>query len=166
MRTLPIFLAAAVAAAIPALSARTADANPYRYQPQNKLAEVSADPRDGRDVIPLPAGDFEYLELRAQAAPIFLRDVAIEFADGRVMHTGSRGVVIPGQGREVDLPRNHAPIVAIVTDYGPQRWNRTPARLEVFGVPCNETPSYGYDVSPYHQRFDDRFEGRVVWRSR
>src|SRR5256885_14501409 len=98
MSKLPILAAAALAAAIPALSS-TADANPYRYQAQNKLAEVSADPRDGRDTIPLPSDDYAYLELRALAAPIALRDVAIEFVDGSVLHTGSRGVIIPGEGR-------------------------------------------------------------------
>jgi hypothetical protein len=134
MSKLPILIAAALAAAIPALSSSAAEANPYRYQAQNKLAEVSADPRDGRDVIRLPHEDFAYLELRGQNAPIALRDVEIRFVDGTVMHTGSRGVIVPGQGREVQLPVNAPPIEAIITDYGPQRWDRTPARLEVFGV--------------------------------
>jgi hypothetical protein len=115
-----------------------------RYQERNKLAEVSADPRDGRDVIQLPAGDFDYLELRARDAPIVLRDVMVQFADGSVMHTGSRGTIIPGQGRVVDLPRGRSPVVALIADYGGgyRRWERTPARLEVFGVP--EHCDHGY----------------------
>lgn len=121
-----------------ALAPGLASANPYRYQEQNKLAEVSADPRDGNDHIPLPMGQFAYLELRAREAPIALRDFIVRFADGRVIHTGSRGTIIPGQGRVVYLPQTGAPIVDVIADYGPSPWrrfDRTPARLEIFGVP-------------------------------
>jgi len=126
-----------------ALAPGLAGANPYRYQEQNKLAEVSADPRDGRDRISLPEGQFAYLELRAREAPIMLRDFIVRFADGRVIHTGSRGTIIPGQGRVVYLPQTSAPIVDVIADYGDaryRRFDRTPARLEIFGVPqdCND----------------------------
>ena len=126
-----------------ALAPGLASANPYRYQEQNKLAEVSADPRDGGDRIQLPPGQFSYLELRARDAPVMLRDFIVRFADGRVIHTGSRGTIIPGQGRVVYLPQTSAPIVDVIADYGPpqyRRFDRTPARLEIFGVPqhCND----------------------------
>ena len=51
---------------------------------------------------------------------------------------------VVSSGSEVTLPANAPPIAAIITDYGAQRWDRTPARLEVFGVrrDCNE-PSVG-----------------------
>jgi hypothetical protein len=123
-----------------------------RYQQQNKLAEVSADPRDGSDRIQLPPGQFAYLELRAREAPIVLRDFIVRFADGRMIRTGSRGTIVPGQGRVVNLPQTGAPIVEVIAEYGQPygaygaygsygayrhaAWNdRTPARLEIFGVP-------------------------------
>jgi len=118
-----------------------------RYQQQNKLAEVSADPRDGSDRIQLPPGQFAYLELRAREAPIMLRDFIVRFADGRAIRTGSRGTIVPGQGRVVNLPQTGVPIVEVIAEYGssPQYhqygayrragwYDRTPARLEIFGV--------------------------------
>jgi len=117
-----------------------------RYQQQNKLAEVSADPRDGSDRIQLPPGEFAYLELRARDAPVMLRDFIVRFADGRTIRTGSRGTIIPGQGRVVNLPQTGAPIVEVIAEYGAPRYghygayrrtgwyDRTPARLEIFGV--------------------------------
>jgi hypothetical protein len=114
-----------------------------RYQQQNKLAEVSADPRDGSDRIQLPPGQFAYLELRAREAPIMLRDFIVRFADGRSIRTGSRGTIVPGQGRVVNLPQTGVPIVEVIAEYGGQQYgayrrvgwyDRTPARLEIFGV--------------------------------
>jgi len=49
----------------------------------------------------------------------------------------------------VNLPAGSAPIVEVIADYGDSRYrrfDRTPARLEIFGVPqdCEQgQPQYG-----------------------
>lgn len=105
-----------------------------RYQERNKLAEVGLDCEQHRAVVQLPetGRPLDYLELRAGRTPFALRDVAVQFADGSVIHTGSRGIVEPFQGRVIDLPRGSAPVVAVLPTY--QSFGASP-RLEVFGVP-------------------------------
>src|SRR5262245_30009654 len=76
MRIRSILTAAALAVALPAVASADHETRYYghetapRYQAANKLAEVSADPRDGADRIALPRGRYAYLELRAVGAPI------------------------------------------------------------------------------------------------
>jgi hypothetical protein len=105
-----------------------------RYQLRNKLADVRLDAFRHRAYIQLPMqGDLDYLELRAGATPIMLRDVVVRFANGTEIHTGSRGVVEPFEGRVIDLPRNSAPVVAVIPQYETTR--RRGGQLEIFGVP-------------------------------
>jgi hypothetical protein len=119
-----------------------------RYQAFNKLAEIVVCPQRGRDVIRIPEHQprLDYLELRAIGGSVAIRDVAIRFADGHVIHTGSRGVIVPGQGRVIDLPPGSAPVVAVVPSYGAigyDRYDGSAVRLELFGVPNHQR--WGYD---------------------
>ncbi len=130
---------AASASASPFISARDLPQNRQpqteaRYQERNELAEVSLDCERDRAVVQLrqSARPLDYLELRAGRTPFLLRDVAVRFADGSVIHTGSRGVVEPFEGRVIDLPRGSAPVVAVIPSYQSMG---TSAQLEVFGVP-------------------------------
>lgn len=132
-----------------------------RYQTYNKLAEVAVFPQRERDVIRISADQprLDYLELRALGGPVEIRNVAVRLADGQVIHTGSRGVIAPGEGRVIDLPPRSAPVVAVIPDYGITRYSgydhgyhRSAARLELFGVPEHHASSpewssrgpYGY----------------------
>jgi hypothetical protein len=104
-----------------------------RYQQKNLLADVRLDCERDRSFVQLPATarPLDYLELRAGRTAFALRDVAVQFADGSVIHTGSRGLVEPFEGRVIDLPRGSAPVVAVIPVYQ----STGSARLEVFGVP-------------------------------
>ncbi len=107
-----------------------------RYQPRNRLANVRLDADRGRSYIQLPRTGrrLDYLELRAGRTRINILDVEVRFADGRVIHTGDRGIMEPFEGRVIDLPRNAAPVVAIVPHYR-TLGRRDVARLEIYGVP-------------------------------
>jgi hypothetical protein len=103
-----------------------------RYQLRNKLTEVRLDGFRDRAYIQLPVQrGLDYLELRAGATPIALTDVVVRFADGTEIHTGSRGIVEPFQGRVIDLPHGSSP-VALIPQYDLTR--RRGGRLEIFGV--------------------------------
>jgi hypothetical protein len=139
MRTLTTLAILAATTATAAASPRDLPQNRQpqteaRYQQRNLLAEVGLDCERDRAVVQLPetARPLDYLELRAGRTPFALRDVAVQFADGSVIHTGSRGVVEPFEGRVIDLPRGSAPVVAVLPAYQSMG---TSARLEVFGVP-------------------------------
>lgn len=105
-----------------------------RYQERNKLADVGLAGFGNRAFIQLPqyAGSLDYLELRADRTPVMLRDVVVQFADGSSIHTGSRGIVEPFEGRVIDLPAGCAPVTAVMPEYDTPR-DRS-ARLEIFGV--------------------------------
>jgi hypothetical protein len=105
-----------------------------RYQERNKLADVGLPAYGNRAFVQLPqyGGSLDYLELRAGRTPVALRDVVVQFADGSSIHTGSRGVVQPFEGRVIDLPSGCAPVVAVMPEYDTPGY-RT-ARLELFGV--------------------------------
>jgi len=104
-----------------------------RYQERNKLADVGLAGYGNRAYVQLPqTGALDYLELRAGRTPVALRDVVVQFADGTSIHTGSRGVVEPFEGRVIDLPAGCAQVTAVIPEY------ETPGRgahLEIFGVP-------------------------------
>lgn len=113
-----------------------------RYQELNKLADVGLAGYGNRAFVRIPqTGPLDYLELRAGHVPVALRDVVVQFADGTFIHTGSRGVVEPYEGRVIDLPRGHAPVIAVMPEYDTPA--RGAARLEVFGVP-EQRHSWGY----------------------
>ena len=104
-----------------------------RYQPRNKLADIGLAAYSDHAFVQLPqyGGSLDYLELRAGQTPVTLRDVVVTFADGRTIHTGSRGVVEPFEGRVIDLPRGSAPVVSVMPEY---ETCSSGAHLEVFGV--------------------------------
>ena len=105
-----------------------------RYQEKNLLAQAALDCEHDRAYVQLPdtRRPLDYLELRAGRTAFALRDVAVQFADGSVIHTGSRGLVEPFEGRVIDLPRGSAAVVAVIPEY--QSTGRS-AQLAVFGVP-------------------------------
>jgi hypothetical protein len=104
-----------------------------RYQPRNKLADIGLAAHGNRAYVQLPqySGSLDYLELRAGQTRVELRDVVVRFADGTSIHTGSRGVVEPFEGRVIDLPRGCAPVVSVMPEYAT---GYAGARLELFGV--------------------------------
>lgn len=156
MRTIPalvILLAtSATASADHASDFRTSPANlPQNQQPQtearyrerNQLADVRLDAAARRTYVQLPqsAQHLDYLELRAGRTAFQLSDVEVRFADGTSLHTGSRGLVEPFEGRVIDLPAGCARVIAIIPHY--QTSNRfRGARLEVFGVPEHRRLAY------------------------
>ena len=104
-----------------------------RYQPRNKLADIGLAAYGNRAYVQLPQynGSLDYLELRAGRTPVELRDVVVRFADGTSIHTGSRGVVEPFEGRVIDLPQGCAQVVSVTPEYAT---GYAGARLELFGV--------------------------------
>lgn len=106
-----------------------------RYQEHNKLVDIGLPAYSHRAAIQLPrvGRSLDYLELRAGRTPLMLRDVVVQFADGSTLHTGSRGVVEPYEGRVIDLPRGCAPVVSVTPEYDAYGYGGT--RLEIFGVP-------------------------------
>ena len=100
-----------------------------------KLAEVSADPRDGLDYVELNGPRVDRLVLRAREDEVTLHGVTIRFADGRVWRPRAVRFLAPGERLLIDLPA-HRRIDTIVLDYGERhlrRRDRTPARLEIYG---------------------------------
>ena len=127
--------AALAAAAVPAI----ASAAPAAPAPGTvRLAEVSADPRDGADTIALRGlGGFTHLELRAREAFVDLHNIGLRMRDGRVEWLDARARIAPGQQRTIELPLEARRADAIVVDYGDpadRRRDRTPARLEIYGA--------------------------------
>jgi hypothetical protein len=133
MYRLTILIAASLSAAAPAI----AHAAPDLSRPV-RLAEVSADPRDGADTIPLRGlRDFTHLELRAREARVEIRGLGLRLRDGSVEWLPVRARIAPGDQRTVELPYDARRADAIVVDYGDpelRRRDRTPARLELYGA--------------------------------
>lgn len=107
-----------------------------------RLGEVSADPRDGADFVDLQElfgtghGRFTELRLRAREAPVRLRGIRIELADGRTVNRRLLRVLAPGESLAIALPPSRG-IEHLVIDYGDREdrpTDRTPARLELYGV--------------------------------
>ncbi len=143
MRTLTTLLLLAATSTASAQS-RPANANlpqnqqpqtEERYQPRNRLADVSLDARRNRTYIQVPRTErpLDYLELRAGRTRVTLVDVEVKFADGTSIHTGDRGIVEPFEGRVINLPNRASPVIAIIPHYR-TAGNRIPGRLQVFGV--------------------------------
>jgi hypothetical protein len=160
-------IAAAIALAVPSLASAEPE---YRYDhsynynqgfrgERERLTEVSADPRDGADFVQLPTrGRFAYLELRARADRVRLHSVQVQFVNGRFSNYTFNRVLMPGESQWIAIPRagRFLPINALIIDYGDPRtrWqDRTPARLEIYGVRAG----YGrYDRGYWDRRGWDR----------
>lgn len=126
------------------------------YGYRTPVAEVSADPRDGADLIDIHTrARFSRLELRAREAPVRLRGVQVRFDDGHKEDFWMHRVLAPGQSTFIELPRRHV-IDKILVDYGDsehRRWDRTPARLEIFGYRARG------DGHRYDDDYRDRYRG-------
>jgi len=139
-----------VAAGIAVGTAGVASANPTYWRDNGLLLEVSADPRDGNDVVQVNPQRADRLELVALNARVDLRGIVVRFADGRSFHTHVSGVT-PGQPMNVDLPANCGTITSVELAYiRPElrQHDRTAARLQI--VP-RMTRGYGY---AYHADHD------------
>jgi hypothetical protein len=165
-----IFIAAALASAVtPAIAhARHAsderpyagDERPYAgYErpeasaQEVRLAEVSADPRDGADTVALGGlGGFTHLELRAREALVDIHGLGLRLRDGRTEWIDARMRIAPGQQRTIELPPDARRAEAIVVDYGDpaaRRRDRTPARLEIYGATAGDCDDAAVSERPY-----------------
>ena len=154
MHKLVMLATAAVAAMAPAIAHADHDlSRPMR------LAEVSADPRDGNDTVRLrDLSRFTHLELRAREASVRIRDLGLRFHDGRVEWLDVHARIAPGEQRTIELPPMARRAESIVVDYGDpelRRRDRTPARLELYGATAEER-SGGWYGERYGERLDDR----------
>jgi hypothetical protein len=116
-----------------ALASGVATANPQYWRDNGLLLEVSADPRDGRDLVNVDPTRADSLELIALHDTVALRGMTLHFADGRAV-SRTMGFMQPGQPVRIDLPENCAPITSVELDYGNpayRRYDRTPARLQI-----------------------------------
>ena len=158
MHKLVMFATAALAAASPAIAHADHDlSRPVR------LAEVSADPRDGSDTIRLrDLSRFTHLELRAREASVRIQGLGLRFHDGHVEWLDVRARLAPGEQRTIELPAVARRAEGLVVDYGDpelRRRDRTPARLELYGATTEARfderfgDRYG---DQYDRRFDDR----------
>lgn len=158
MHKLVMFATAALAAASPAI----AHANHDLSQPV-RLAEVSADPRDGNDTIRLSGlSRFTHLELRARGASVHIHDLGLRFRDGHTEWLNVRARLAPGEERTIELPALARRAEAIVVGYGDpelRRRDRTPARLELYGATAADRYDDRFD-GRYDGRYDDRFDDR------
>jgi hypothetical protein len=129
-----------------AVASGVASANPQYWRANGLLLEVSADPRDGRDLVRVDPTRADSLELIALNDTVTLRGMTLHFADGRVMSQRMR-LLHPGQRVLVDLPPTRAPIVTVELDYGDpayRRYDRTPARLQIIPRMTRGDHGYGY----------------------
>ncbi len=159
-----VFIAAALAAAAVGAAPTLAHASHDLSDPV-RLAEVSADPRDGTDTIELRSlRGFTHLELRARAARVDIHGLGLRLHDGRVEWLDVRARIAPGEQRTIELPAEARRAEALLVDYGDpalRRRDRTPARLEHYGAPLAER---GGDR--YGDRLGDRFHERDGERDR
>jgi hypothetical protein len=135
-----------------AMASGVASANPQYWRANGLLLEVSADPRDGRDIVRVDPTRADSLELIALNDIVTLQGMTLHFADGRVMSQRMR-LLQPGQRMLVALPPSRAPIVTVELDYGDpayRRYDRTPARLQI--IPRTTRDDYGYGRRP-HQSY-------------
>jgi hypothetical protein len=166
----------AACVAVPTLAAAdtpTHRADPaYRGDGRFKIAEVSADPRDGTDVIGVRRARFDQLEVIAANDDVALQRMEIRFENGRVLKPYFRGRLREGDRRLIDLPANAGPIESIVLDYGSRHRrfdDRTSARLKIYGLERGRYSDRRHDRRArydrqdgryYDDRYDDRFDGR------
>ena len=145
-----------------ALASGVASANPRYWRDNGLLLEVSADPRDGRDLVQVDATRADSLELVALNDTVRLRGLTLHLSDGRAL-TQRIGLVQPGQPVHVDLPASCGAITSVALDYGDpalRRYDRTTARLQIIPRTTrhayeprypsySSTPSYAY--APVYQ---------------
>jgi hypothetical protein len=116
-----------------ALASGVANANPQYWRENRLLLEVSADPRDGRDLVQVDATRADRLELVALNDAVRLRGLTLHLSDGRSI-SQRVGTVRPGQPVLVDLPERCGAITSVELDYGDpalRRTDRSPARLQI-----------------------------------
>lgn len=122
-----------------ALASGVASANPSYWRDNGLLLEVSADPRDGTDVVQTNPTRAGRLELVALVDAVRLRGMTVHFSDGRTFHQAMR-TIRPGDRVMVDLPPYRGVIERVDLDYGPQIVDRTPARLQI--IPHDDLSRY------------------------
>lgn len=140
-----------------ALGSGVASANPQYWRANGLLLEVSADPRDGRDLVQVDATRADSLELVALNDTVRLRGLTLRLSDGRAI-TQRIGAVRPGQPVNVDLPASCGAITSVELDYGDpalRRYDRTTARLQI--IPRMTRHSYepqypSYSSTPSYSR--------------
>ncbi len=130
-----------------ALASGVASANPSYWRDNGLLLEVSADPRDGTDIVQTNPTRAGRLELVALVDAVRLRGMTVHFSDGRVFHQ-AMSTIRPGDHVMVDLPPNRGVIQRVDLEYGRQIVDRTPARLQIIphaDLPRYAQPSYSRD---------------------
>jgi hypothetical protein len=145
-----------------AMASGVASANPQYWRANGLLLEVSADPRDGRDIVRVDPTRADSLELIALNDTVTLQGMTLHFADGRVMSQRMRQLQ-PGQRLLVDLPPSRAPIVSVELDYGApayRRYDRTPARLQIIPRTTHGDYNYGYRPHQGHGKGYTRHDQR------
>jgi hypothetical protein len=117
-----------------ALASGVASANHDAYWSNNGLLlEVSADPRDGRDIVQVDPTSADSLELVALNDVVNLRELTLHMSDGRTI-SQHVGPVQPGAPVEVALPGSCGAITSVELGYGNparRRSDRTDARLQI-----------------------------------
>ena len=113
-----------------ALGTGVASANANYWAKEGLLLEVSADPRDGSDLVQTNPVHAQSLELVALNDNVRLRGMTVRFADGRTFSQPMR-TIRAGEHVRVDLPANCGLIQHVQLDYGQQLVDRTPARLQI-----------------------------------
>jgi hypothetical protein len=130
----------------------------------NKLAEVSADPRDGTDVLEISTrARFDRLELRAREGDVELAGMTIYFADGTSYRPHLTQHIEINNQQDIDLPARSRPIDAIEFDYVDTQGTtgaRTKARLEVWAYGDATTGDRYDDNGRYDDRRGDRYDRR------
>lgn len=134
-----------------------------RHARWTKLAEVSADPRDGADVLGLDrTGRVDRLELRATGDDVRLERVSVRMRDGRVVTEYVRGWLPVGDVLAIDLPPGARGIASIVLDYGERdrrRYDRTDARLEIWAAAGGRRDDRDDRYDRYDRRYDRWYGG-------
>jgi hypothetical protein len=140
-----------------ALASGVANANPQYWRENGLLLEVSADPRDGRDLVQVDATRADRLELVALNDTVRLQGLTLHLSDGRAI-SQRVGAVRPGHPVLVDLPERCGAITSVELDYGDpalRRTDRTTARLQIIPrmtAQARYVPSYrttpSYQVQP------------------
>lgn len=130
-----------------ALASGVASANSAYWRDNGLLLEVSADRRDGTDVVQTNPTRAGRLELVALVDAVRLRGMTVHFSDGRTFYQ-PMSTIRPGDRVMVDLPPNRSVIERVDLDYGRQIVDRTPARLQIIphaDLPRYAQPSYSRD---------------------
>ena len=133
-----------------ALGSGVASANATYWAQNGLLLEVSADPRDGSDLVQTNPVHADSLELVALNDNVRLRGMTVRFSDGRTFSQQMQ-TIRPGERVRVDLPANCGVIQDVQLDYGRQLVDRTPARLQI--IPHADRTSISYTQPSYTQSY-------------